>query len=334
MDSMDGIKKAAILLISLGSEASSKVMKLLPDSVIQKVSYEIANIESVDAEQRTKILDELVNTADARKYVLEGGIEYAKELLRQALGSQKAKEILDFLKQVQLKERPFDIVRRADVHQLVNLLRDEHPQTVALIFCYLQPGKAAEVLSHFSPQKQADIIERIGTISSTSPTVVKQVERVIESKFSNYVEKNSENIGGVKTLVDILNSVNRSNEKHILEDLEKRRPKLAAKVKASLFTFEDIISLQPRDVQKVLREVPNDVLVLALKGAEDSIKEFIFANMSTRAVDNIKEEIEFLGPTRLSNVEEAQQKVVETIRRLDDAGEIIIQRGGQDEVVE
>jgi flagellar motor switch protein FliG len=333
MDSMEGIKKAAILLISLGSETSSKIMKLLPESVIQKVSYEIANIETVSPEQRTDVLDELVNTADARKYVLDGGIEYAKELLRQALGPQRAKEILDFLKQVQLKERPFDIVRRADVQQLVNLLSDENPQTVALIFCYLQPEKAAEVLAHFPSQRQADIAERIGTISSTSPAVVKQVEKVIEGKFSNYVESDSENIGGVKTLVNILNSISRSNEKHILADLEKRQPKLASKVKAGLFTFEDIISLEPRDVQKVLRDVPNDVLVLALKGAENSLKDFIFSNMSSRAVDNIKEEIEFLGPTRLSNIEEAQQKIVETIRRLDDAGEIIMQRGGKDEVI-
>lgn len=333
MDSMEGIKKAAILLISLGSETSSKIMKLLPESVIQKVSYEIANIETVSPEQRTDVLDELVNTADARKYVLDGGIEYAKKLLQQALGPQRAKEILDFLKQVQLKERPFDIVRRADVQQLVNLLSDENPQTVALIFCYLQPEKAAEVLANFPPQKQADIAERIGTISSTSPAVVKQVEGVIEGKLSNYVENESENVGGVKTLVNILNSISRSNEKHILADLEKRQPKLAAEVKAGLFTFEDIVSLEPRDVQKVLRDVPNDVLVMSLKGADDSLKDFIFSNMSSRAVDNIKEEIEFLGPTRLSNIEEAQQKIVETIRRLDDAGEIIMQRGGKDEVI-
>ncbi|MFT8447194.1 MAG: flagellar motor switch protein FliG [Liquorilactobacillus nagelii] len=333
MDSMEGVRKAAILLISLGSETSSKIMKLLPENLIKKLTYAIANIEAVDSDEQSQVLNEVVNTIHAHKYVLDGGIDYAKNLLMQAVGPQKAKEILDVLKQIQLKERPFDIVRRADVKQLVNLLSDEHPQTVALIFCYLQSNKAAEVLSNFPPEKQADIAERIGTISSASPAIVKQVEGVIETKFSSYVENDNENIGGVKTLVDILNSVSRSTEKHILGDLEKRQPELASEVKASLFTFDDIILLDPRDVQKVLRGVENDVLVLALKGANDQIKEFVFSNLSTRAVENIKEEIEFLGPTRLSNIEEAQQKIVGVIRRLDEAGEIIIQRGGQDEVV-
>ncbi|KRL02114.1 flagellar motor switch protein FliG [Liquorilactobacillus capillatus] len=333
MDSIEGIKKAAILLISLGSETSSKIMKLLPESFIQKVSYEIANTDAVSPDQREKVLEEFVNTAAAKQYVLDGGIDYAKNLLNQALGPQRAKEIIDLLNQIQLRERPFNIARKADTQQLVNLLVDEHPQTVALIMCYMQPDKAAEVLSQFPTDFQVDVAERIGTITSTSPKIVKRIEKVIENKFSNYAENDTENVGGVHTLVDILNSASRSTEKNIINDLDVRQPELASEVKASLFTFEDIITLEKMDVQKVLRDVDNDVLVLALKGTTDDIQSFIFENLSSRAVENLKEELEFMGPTRLSAVEEAQQTIVGVIRKLDEAGEIYIGRGEQDAVI-
>ena len=333
MDTIDGVKKAAILLISLGSDTSAKIMKLLPESFIQKVSYEIANIDFVSPEERDQVLEEFSHTATARKYVLDGGIDYAKNLLNQALGPQKAKEVIDVLTQIQLRERPFNIARTADVQQLTNLLIGEHPQTVALILCYMQPDKAASVLSQFPDHLQVEIAERIGTISSTSPLVIERIEKVIENKFSNYIENDTENVGGVHTLVEILNSVSRSTEKNILNDLEKRQPELSNEVKSSLFTFEDIVTLERLDVQKVLRDVQNDVLVLALKGTTDDIKNFIFSNLSSRAVENLQEEIQFMGPTRLSAVEEAQQSVVAVIRRLDETGEIYIGRGDQDAVV-
>nr|WP_239517058.1 flagellar motor switch protein FliG [Periweissella beninensis] len=330
---IDGIKKAAILMISLGSETSSKIMKLLPESYIQKVSYEIANTEVVQPEERNEVLDEFVNTATAREYVLDGGIDYAKNLLNQALGPQKAKEVIDVLNQIQLKERPFNIARQADTQQLANVLAEEQPQVIALVMCYLQPDKAAVILSQFPTELQTDVAERIGTISSTSPTVIKQVEKVIETKFSNSVSNNTENIGGVTTLVNILNAASRSTEKNIISDLEKRQPELSSEIKNSLFTFEDIVSLSNLDVQKVLRDIENDDIVLALKGTTDDIKNFIFENLSSRAADNIREEIEFMGPTRLANVEEAQQKIVAVIRKLDDAGEIYIERGDSDAII-
>ncbi|MGO5334441.1 flagellar motor switch protein FliG [Enterococcus cecorum] len=330
---MDGVKKAAILLISLGSDISSKVMKLLPESVIRKVSYEIANIETVTPEDRDSILNEFLETSIAQKYVIDGGFDYAKNLLNQALGPQRAKEVIDVLSQIQLRERPFNIARKADTQQLINLLLNEHPQTIALIMCYVQPDKAAKILSNFPPQMQVEIAERIGMIANTSPNTIKRIEKVIENKFSNFVENNTEAAGGVHTLVEILNSVGRSTEKNILADLDKRQPELSSEVKSSLFTFDDIITLDKLDVQKVLRFVDNNVLVLALKGTGDDIKEFIFSNLSSRAVENIQEEMQFMGPTRLSAVEEAQQKVVSIIRRLDEEGEIYITRGEQDDVV-
>lgn len=333
MNTMEGVKKAAVLLISLGSETSSKIMKLLPEDLIRQVSYEIANTDIVQPEERELVLEELVETSSARQYVIDGGIDYAKDLLNQALGPQRAKDVIDVLTQIQLKERPFNIIRKADIQQLTNLLLNEHPQTVALLLCYMQPEKSATILSQFPNKLQVEIAERIGMISHTSPIIIRRIEQVIENKFSNYVENSAETIGGVNALVEILNSASRGTEKNILNDLEKRQPDLSNEVKASLFTFEDIVGLDRLDVQKVLRDVDNNTLVLALKGTTDDIREFIYSNLSSRAVENIKEEIQFMGPTRLSAVEEAQQQVVAVIRHLDETGEIYIGRGDQDAVV-
>lgn len=331
---MDGVRKAAIFMISLGPETSSQIMKQLPDKFIQKVSYEIANIEYVSQKEREDIINEYLEMSQARDYILDGGLDYAKDLLNKALGSTRAKEVIDMLNQIQLKERPFNIARKADPAQLSNLLLGEQPQTVALILCYMQPDKAAQVLVDFPPEKQSEIAERIGTITNTSPAVIEKIEKVIESKFSTYIENDTENVGGVTTLVDILNQVGRTTEKTIIGDLEGRQPELAEEVKASLFTFEDIVSLQKSDVQKVLREVNNDDLVLALKGVSEDLRHFIFENLSSRAVETLKEDMQFLGPSRLSAVEEAQQNIVAVIRGLDEQGEIYIMRGDQDAIIE
>ncbi|MEC6747115.1 flagellar motor switch protein FliG [Marinilactibacillus sp. XAAS-LB27] len=331
---LDGIKKAAIFMIALGPETSAQIMKQLPDAYIQKVSYEIANIDHVSREDRETIVDEFLEMSQAREYILDGGIDYAKTLLNKALGTQRAKEVIDMLNQIQLRERPFNIARKADPQQLTNLLLGEQSQTVALILCYMQPDKAAQILVQFPQEKQTEIAERIGTISNTSPAIIEKIEKVIESKFSSYVENETENVGGVNTLVDILNQVGRTTEKTIVAELEERQPSLAEEVKASLFTFEDIVSLQKSDVQKVLREVNQDDLILALKGVSDELRDFIFDNLSARAVDTLKEDMQFLGPARLSAVEEAQQKIVTVIRRLDEQGEVYIMRGEQDAIVE
>lgn len=328
-----GVRKAAILLIALGPETSSQILKLLPDHLIQKVTYEIANIEYVGPEERDSVIEEFVQMASAREYVLDGGIDYAKDLLNKALGSQRAKEVIDMLNQIQQQERPFAIARKADPQQLTNLLKNEHPQTTALIMCYMQPEKAALVLSEFPLELQSEIAERIGTISRTSPTVIKKIEGIMEEKFSTFMDGEIESIGGVNSLVDILNSVDRSTEKNILGVLEMEEPELAEDVKASLFIFEDIINLDKGSIQRILREVENEDLVLALKGASEEVADIIYENMSKRASEMIKEDIRFMGPIRLSTVEEAQQKIVGIIRSLDDAGEIILERGEQDSIV-
>lgn len=330
---MSGIKKAAILLISLGAETSAEIMRLLPESYIQKVSYEIANIDYVNPTEREEILNEYLEMSQARQYVIDGGVDYAREVLNRALGAQRAKEVIDLLNQIQLRERPFNIARKADPMQLKNLLLSEQPQTVALVLCYMQPDKAAQILAQFPLELQTEIAERIGTITRTSPAVIEKIEKVIENKFSSYIENDTETVGGVHALVEILNSVGRTTEKNIIEVLEERQPELADEVKANLFTFEDIISLNPSDVQKVLRHVDNDDLMLALKGVADDIRNFIFQNMSSRAVETIKEDMQFMGPARLSAVEEAQTKIVAIIRSLDESGEIYIRRGDQDAII-
>lgn len=333
MSDVAGIKKAAILLISLGTETSAEIMRQLPESYIQKISYEIANIDYVNPDEVDEIATEFLEMAQAREYVLDGGVEYARNLLNMALGAQRAKEVIDMLNQIQLRERPFDIARKADPQQLTNLLLHEQPQTVALILCYMQPDKAAMILSQFSIEKQAEIAERIGTITRTTPAVIEKIEKVIETKFSSFVDNETESVGGVHTLVEILNSVGRSTEKNIISMLEEKQPELADEVKANLFTFEDIVGLERGDVQKVLREVDNDQLALALKGVSEDIKQFIFQNLSSRAVETLQEELQFMGPARLSAVEEAQQKVVAVIRRLDEVGEIYLRRGEQDAII-
>ena len=333
MSDVAGIKKAAILLISLGTETSAEIMRQLPESYIQKISYEIANIDYVNPDEVDEIVTEFLAMAQAREHVIDGGVDYARNLLNTALGAQRAKEVIDMLNQIQLRERPFDIARKADTQQLTNLLLHEQPQTVALILCYMQPDKAGVILSQFSLEKQSEIAERIGRITRTTPAVIEKIEKVIETKFWNFINNETESVGGVHTLVEILNSVGRSTEKNIISMLEEKQPELADEVKANLFTFEDIVGLERGDVQKVLREVDNDQLALALKGVSEDIKQFVFQNLSNRAVETLQEELQFMGPARLSAVEEAQQKVVAVIRRLDEVGEIYLRRGEQDAII-
>ena len=330
---LSGRKKAAILLISLGEDTASQILKTLPDNLIQEVTYEIANTDYVEPSDRDEIIEEFINMASAREYLLDGGIDYAKSVLHKALGTQKAKDVIDMLHQIQQKERPFSIARKADPQQLTNLLINEHPQTVALVMCYLQPEKAGLVLSKFPDDLQADIAERIGTINRTSPAIVNKIEDIMENKLSNLIENNAETVGGVKSLVDILNSVDRTTEKNIISDLEMKQPELADEVKASLFVFEDIVNLDRDSIQRILQEVNHEDLALVLKGASEEVANIIFVNLSKRAGEMLKEDIKYMGSVRLSIVEEAQRKIVAIIRRLDESGEIIIGRGDQDTII-
>ncbi|NMM61455.1 flagellar motor switch protein FliG [Clostridium sp. P21] len=332
-EKLTGVQKAAILFITLGPEASAGIIKKLPESEIQKITYEIANIASVKSDQKQEILAEFIEMNKAKDYLTEGGMDYAKSLLSKALGSQRAMEILDKVTEATQQFRPFAIARKADAHQLLNIITNEHPQTIALILCYLQSDKSGQILSALPEDVQAEVAYRIATMSNTSPVVVKEIEKVLDGKLSSVVKSDMKVIGGVQTIVEILNQVDRTTEKNITEGLEKEDAELAEKVKESMFVFEDIITLDDVSIQRVLREVENKELGLALKGCSEEVANAIFRNQSKRAAAALKEDIEFLGPVRLMDVEKAQQKIVGIIRRLDEAGEIVISRGGEDAII-
>lgn len=330
---LTGVQKAAILFITLGPEASAGIIKKFPESDIQRITYEIANITGVRAEQRQEILNEFIEMNRAKEYIVEGGLEYAKSLLSKALGQQRAKEILDKVTEATQQYRPFAIARKADAHQLMNVISNEHPQTIALILCYLQADKAGQILSALPEDIQSEVAYRIASMNNTSPLVIKEIEKVLDSKLYSVVKSDMTVLGGVSTLVDILNQVDRTTEKNITESLEREDPELAEKIKESMFVFEDIVTLDDVSIQRILREIDAKELAMALKGCSEEVANAIYRNQSKRAAAALKEDMEFLGPVRLMDVEKAQQKIVGIIRRLDEAGEIVIARGGEDAII-
>ena len=331
-DEISGVQKAAILLISLGPEKSASVFKHLKEDEIESLTLEIANTRSVSPDLKEQVLEEFYDVCLAQQYIAEGGIGYAKELLDKALGEEKAKDVIGRLT-ASLQVRPFEFVRKADPSQLLNFIQDEHPQTIALILAYLPASQASAVVSALPPDKQADVAKRIALMDRTSPDVIKEVEKVLEKKLSSLVNQDYTIVGGVDAIVSILNTVDRSTEKHIMETLEIEEPELADEIRRKMFVFEDILSLDNRAIQTVLREVDNSELAIALKNANEDVQNCIFNNLSSRLAAMIKEDMEYMGPVRLKDVEEAQQKIVNIIRKLEDTGEIVISRGGGDEII-
>ena len=327
-----GIQKAAILLIALGPERSADIFKHLKEDEIEELTLEIANTRSVSPQVKEDVLNEFYQICLAQQYIAEGGIGYAKELLDKALGEDRAKEVITKLT-ASLQVRPFEFVRKTDPSQLLNFIQDEHPQTIAMILSYLTSAQAALVIGALPPEKQADVAKRIAMMDRTSPDVIKEVERVLEKKLSSLVNQDYTIVGGVDAIVNILNTVDRTTEKHIMESLEIEEPELADEIRKKMFVFEDILLLDDRAIQRVLRDVDNADLGVALKAANEEVQNVIFKNLSKRLDTMIKEDMEFMGPVRMKDVEEAQQKVVSVIRKLEDSGEIVISRGGGDEIV-
>ena len=327
-----GKEKAAMLLIALGPEKSAKIFKHLKEEEIEELTLEIANIRAVSSQMKEKVLEEFYQICLAQQYIAEGGITYARQILEKALGSEKALEVLNKLT-VSLQVRPFDFVRKTDPSQLLNFIQNEHPQAIALILAYLRPSQAATVLASLPQEKQADVARRIALMDRTSPDIIKEVERVLEKKLSSLVTEDYTAVGGVDAIVEIINSVDRGTEKYIMETLEVEDTELAEEIKKKMFVFEDIITLDNRSIQRILREVDNNDLAIALKGAGEEVQNVIFANLSKRLATMIKEDMEYMGPVRLRDVEDAQQKIVNIIRKLEDVGEIVISRGGGDEII-
>ena len=329
---LKGLQKAAILLIALGPERSAGIFKFLKEGEIEELTLEIANTRSVLPQEKEEIMKEFYEICLAQQYIAEGGIGYAKDLLDKALGAEKALDVIGKLT-ASLQVKPFEFIRKTDATQIVNFIQDEHPQTIALILSYLSPGQAALILSALAPDRQADVARRIAVMDRTSPDVIKEVEKVMESKMASLVNQDYTIIGGVDAVVEILNTVDRSTERHIMETLEIEEPELADEIRKKMFVFEDILLLDDKAIQRVLREVDNSDLEMALKTANEQVQTAVFNNMSKRLETMIKEDMEFMGPVRMKDVEEAQQKIVNIIRKLEDSGEIVISRGGGDEIV-
>jgi flagellar motor switch protein FliG len=327
-----GRQKAAIFLVTIGSEISAEIFKYLREDEIETLTFEIARLETIDSEQKDAILQEFQELMMANQFISTGGIDYARELLEKSLGSQKAIDIINRLTS-SLQVRPFDFIRRTDPAHLLNFIQQEHPQTIALILAYLEPNKASIILQNLPNEVQSDVARRIATMDRTSPEVLREVERVLEKKLSSLSSEDYTAAGGVESIVEILNLVDRASEKQIIEALEDEDPELAEEIKKRMFVFEDIVMLDDRAIQKVMREVDSQELAKALKSVDSEVQDKIFKNMSKRAAGMLKEDMEYMGPVRLKDVEEAQQKIVSIIRHLEDTGEIVVARAGEDELV-
>ncbi len=329
---LDNKTKAALVIISLGPERAARLYQYLKDDEVETLTVEVASIQQVDADKINSTLSEFYELCLAQKYISEGGIDYAKQVLEKAYGTSKATQLINRITD-SLHAHSFEFLKKADPKHLLSFIQHEHPQTIALILLYTTPDQAAAILAELPREKQIDVARRIAVMDRTSPEIIKQVETLLETKLSSVVSDNFTEVGGIKAIAEILNRVDRGTEKYILDEFNKMDPELSEEVKRRLFVFEDIIYLDSRSIQRVLRDVNTKDLVVALKGANKDVTNLIYQNMTKRMQDTIKEEIEFLGPIRLSEVEEAQQKIVQIIRKLEESNEIVIGRGGKDEIL-
>lgn len=330
--SLTGLQKSAIFLVSLGADVSSEIFKFLREDEIELLTFEIARLGTIDSEIRDNVLSEFKDLMIAKDFLSRGGIDYARELLEKSLGSQKAVDIINHLGST-LQSRPFEFINRTDPAHILNFIQQEHPQTISLILAYLDPSKASFILGELPHEIQTDVAKRIALMDRTSPEIVREVERVLEKKLATLSSEDYTSAGGVDSVVEIINLVDRQTEKFIIESLEEEDPELAEEIKKRMFVFEDIVMLEDKAVQKVLREVDAQELAKALKAMDAEVQDKIYRNMSKRAAGLLKEDMEFLGAIRRKDVEEAQQKIVSIIRKLEDQGEIVISRSGEDDIL-
>ncbi len=328
-EKLTGRKKAAIFLVSIGAQNAALIMKNLKDEEVEILSFEIARLSNIPAEQKNNVLKEFYELLQASRYLVAGGIAYATDILERSLGAARANEIINRLTS-SLQIKPFDFVKKADPQQLVNLLQSEHPQTIALILAYLEPKRSSDILSQLPVEIQTNVTRRIATMDRTNPEVVREVESTLEIKLSSFETDDLHVYGGIDTVAEMLNFADRSTEKTIIENLEEEDPELAEEIKKRMFVFEDIVILDDRSMQKVLRKVDMFDLVKGLRSSDEEVKEKVLSNMSKRAAVILQEDIEFLGPIKLSDVEESQQRIVSIIRKMEEESDIVIIRSGEE----
>ena len=330
---LTGTQKAAALLVSLSKESASAILSHLGHEHIEEVTQQIATMESfITSEKREKAVDEFYNLAIARSYVQVGGLAYARGLLEESMPKDDVDALMEQIEQ-SIRTSPFAFAQKAESESLLTFIQGEHPQTVALILAHLPSGKASDILAGLPPDKKTDVVMRIATMDQTNPEVIKEVERGLELRLSAIMNQKFEKAGGVETVAAILNLADRTTEKGILDALDSEDPDLAEQIRRLMFVFEDILLVNDKGIQSVLKEIENDALALALRTASDEVKEKVFGNMSERAAELIKEDMEYMGPVKLSSVESAQQKIVDVVRRLEEAGEIFISGRGESELV-
>ncbi|MDR1378962.1 MAG: flagellar motor switch protein FliG [Synergistaceae bacterium] len=325
-------EKIAVLMVALGNDIAAEVYKLLDDTAIELITLEIANLRKITSDLKLEVMKEAQEVLMAREFMARGGVEYARDVLERALGPERAQNLLTRIT-ASLQVRPFDFMRHTDPQQVLGFIQGEHPQTIALILSYLDASQASLIISGLPAVMQAEVAKRIAKMDRITPEVLREVERVLERKLSTVMGQDFTLAGGIDAVVALINSADRTTERNIMEYLEENDPELAEEIKKRLFVFEDIIRLDDRSLQRVLREVDMKELGLALKGATEELRMKFFKNMSKRAAEMLQEDMEYMGPVRVKDVEESQQKVVNVVRSLEEAGEIIIATGGEDELV-
>ncbi len=332
LDSLTGQQKAAAIIISLGAESASTVYKYLHEDEVEQLTFEISRLQQLRSEQVEEILLGFYQICLTQKVITEGGVEYARNVLEKAYGAQAASSLLERVTK-SLKTKAFDFIRKADYKNLLTIIQNEHPQTIALILSYARSDQASSVISELPKEKRIDVVERIAKMDRTSPDVIRIVETILESKFSSIMSVDLMEIGGVNYIADIMNHIDRSNEKYIFDELSKKDAKLSDEIRKKMFVFEDITMLDNTAIQRFLHEANSKDLVFALKGANQEVSDAIFSNMSKRSVETVKSDLEFTHNVRLRDVEEAQQRIVGIIRRLEEEGELVIMKGGKDEII-
>uniref|UniRef100_A0A832CX07 Flagellar motor switch protein FliG n=1 Tax=Ignavibacterium album TaxID=591197 RepID=A0A832CX07_9BACT len=331
-DQINGIQKAALLMIALDIETAAAVLKYLDPEQVEKISAEITRVKNIPSKVVDSIMQDFYDMVTAREYVLEGGLEYAQAILEKSFGMNKAIEIVDKVKSLTTL-KGFDVLKKADSVQLVSFLNKEHPQTIALILSHLNPDQTAEALKELPPELRADVAYRIATLGKVSPQTLKQIEKVVDEMAGTTLSQSVSKIGGSKSLANILNRLNVNLTKEILEQIEINDPDVATEVKRLMFMFEDIVNIQDKDIQKILKEVDRKDLALALKVADETLRNKIFSNMSERAADLLKEELQYMGMVKLKEVEAAQSKIIDIVKSLEESGEISLNMRGSKEDV-
>ncbi len=332
VDEISGLRKAAILLLGIEQNAAALLLKRMTSKAVEDVTRELASLGEVKKGERETVLKEFYEMAMAQSWINEGGLDYARNLLKQSLDHKEADRILQQISQ-QVRRTPFSFLQKAETQNLLTFIQDEHPQTISLILSHLSYHKAAEILAGLPGPKQIEVVKRVANMEQTNPEVIKEVEQGLEARLSNLLSQSFEKIGGVETVAEMLNLTDRTTEKGVMEGLEAEDPDLVEQIRRLMFVFEDVLLVDDRGIQSVLKEIDNDELALALKTASEELREKIFKNMSERASQLIAEDMQFMGPVRVADVEAAQQRIVDVVRRLVDAGEIMIAGRGEDMVV-